>query len=314
MSVPYAIASLTENQVLACCALEARAFNRLRQAWGQSAQPERRQDCLTHQIRLFPEGAYSAVADGRLIGFCISHLWGTLGWVGPIAVDAEWQGRGVGRELTRSVLRALQDRRPLTVALETWPHHPVNIQFYLTSGFTPGPLVFILEREISGEPASFTGWRLKDLPDLNDALRRLAELSGEVYDGLDYAGPIRTTLECRLGEVLVWGSATQAEAAALVHTASQRQGPPPAWAEVQLLMARPGTEAVWDECLRQLEGVALGSGRTRLRLSVPGDQEMALERLVGREGYRVVKVRLRMYHRRLAAAAPGSLDLISYAI
>jgi len=313
LSVPYLIVPLIEDHVPACCSLEALAFNRLRQAWGQAAQPERRKDCLAHYIRLFPEGAVGALADGRIVGFCISHAWGTLGWIGPIAVEPEWQGRGIGRELTRLVLQALEARRPLTIALETWPHYPVNLQFYLTAGFSSGPLVLVLEKQIHAETTPFTGLRLSDLPDLSDNLRRLALLAGQIHVGLDYTAPIRTTLECGLGEALLWGEALQPDALALVHMASQHQAPPSEWADVQLLAARPGTEASLEEWLRQLEGVAFRSGRTRLRLSVSGFHRETLLKLVRDQDYRVVKLRLRMYSRELAVA-PEAVNFISYGI
>jgi GNAT superfamily N-acetyltransferase len=309
----FAIVPLTEDHVPACSALEARAFNRLRRAWGQAAQPERRQDCLAQYLRLFPEGACGALADGRIVGFCISHSWGTLGWIGPIAVEPEWQGRGIGRELTQWVLQALNARQHYTLALETWPHHPANLQFYLTAGFVPGPLVFVLEKETNGGTAPFTGLRLSEQADRSDILRQLSAVAGALHSGLDYTAPIRTTLECGLGEALLWGAASHPEALAIVHTAAQHQGPPPEWADVQLLMARPGSEGSLDEWLRQLEGVAFRSGRTRLRVSLSGVHRAALQELVLRRGYRVVKVRLRMVCRELAVA-PEAVDFVSYAI
>jgi len=270
-------------------------------------------DCLAHYLRLFPEGSFAALADDRIIGFCVSHAWGTLGWIGPIAVEPDWQGRGIGRDLTRSVLQALEARRLRTIALETWPHHPANLQFYLTAGFLPGPLIFILEKEVSGEGLPFTGIRLSEPADLAGVLPALAELAGRLHEGLDYAAPIRTTLECGLGEALIWGEASRPEAMALVHTAAQHQAPAPEWLDVQLLIARPGSEASLGEWLDPLEGVAARYGRARLRLSVPGDSPAALRDLVSHWGYRVVKLRQRMAYREVRVA-PEAVNFVSYGI
>jgi GNAT superfamily N-acetyltransferase len=313
VSAPYAIVPLTEAHVPACCSLEARAFGHLRQAWGQAPQPERRQDCLAYYVKLFPQGAYGALAGGRIVGFCISHAWGSLGWIGPIAVDPEWQGQGIGRELTRPVVQALEDRQSVTIALETWPQHASNIQFYLESDFSLGPLVVVLEKAVSGEGTPFTGHRASEVPDRERCFQAMAGLADALHPGLDYTAPIRTTLDCGLGEVLFWGDSSKPEAVALLHTEPQHVTPPPEWAEVQLLMGRPGSEGSLGEWLRQLEGAASRSGRTGLRVSLSSRLREYLERLVRHEGYRVVKLRLRMYHGN-GVVEPDHVNFISYGI
>lgn len=313
VSAPCAIVPLSEAHVPACCSLEERAFNHLRRGWGQPLQPERRPDCLAYYVRLFPEGAYGALAGGRIVGFCISHAWGSLGWIGPIAVDPEWQGQGIGRELTRPVVQALEDRQSVIIALETWPQHASNIQFYLESGFKLGPLVVVLEKPVSGEGTPFTGHRVSEIPDRERCLQAMAGLADALHPGLDYTAPIRTTLDCGLGEVVFWGDSSQPEAVALLHTEPQHVTPPPEWADVQLLMGRPGREDSLGDWLHQLETLAAHLGRRSLRLSLCGCHGKALGRFVRAEKCRVVKLRLRMYHGN-DAVEPDHVNFISYGI
>jgi len=254
-----------------------------------------------------------ALAGERLIGYCLSHHWGSLGWIGPVVVEPEWQGRGIGRALTEPVVQALQADGCATIALETWPQHLPNIQFYLRLGFTPLSSVFILEK--AAEPASVEpgGVRLGPRVDRRAALNGLRHLSQSVSAGLDYSPAAEVTLACGLGEAIVWGDVDQPWAAALVHTASQVQSPPPAWLEVFLLIVRPGHESRLGLCLAELQSYAASLGRRAIRLAVCACHPAGLLELVRDRGCEIVKSRLRMVLQHVPVN-PATVDYVSFGI
>ena len=254
-----------------------------------------------------------ALADGQVVGFSLAHVWGSLGWIGPVAVESDWQGYGIGQELSRRALQTLRQRNCLTIGLETWPYHLHNIALYLKVGFNPGPLVTILERDVTGANKPFTGQRLSDVPQPDVLLDDLARLSSTIVSGMDYRPLMQSTIVCSLGDVYVWGSESQPNAAAVIHYAPRNQAPPPDYANVELLMVQPGKERLLDSLLGEIEGLAAAAGRTKVRIAVCGCHADGLRYLVTDCGYRLVKVRLRMYSRQ-QSVPPERINYLSYAV
>jgi hypothetical protein len=268
---------------------------------------------LAYYIELHPQGGSVALADGQVIGFSLAHVWGSLGWVGPVAVEPAWQGHGIGHELSRRALRTLRQRNCLTIGLETWPHHLHNIALYLKVGFNPGPLVAVLERDVTGASKPFTGRRLSDVSQPDLLLDDLAGLSSAIVSGTDYRPLMQSTIACGLGDVYVWESESQPEAAAVIHYALRSEAPPPDYANAELLMVRPGKETLLDSLLSEIEGLAASAGRTRVRIAVCSCHVDGLRYLITGCGYRLVKVRLRMYSRQ-QPVPPERINYLSYAV
>ena len=309
----YIITALREEHVEACCLLEGLAFSRLREEWGQPPHPPRRADWLFHHIRSSPDNNLVALSDGKVIGFSLTHHWGSLGWVGPIVVDPERQGIGLGRELVNRSVAVLERLNCQSIALETWPHHTLNLALYIKCGFRPGNLIFVLEKHVGEVEAHFSGQWLSHIPCPENWLDRLSALSDKIVPGLDYRPMMRYTLECQLGDVAFWEQDGEAEAAAVVHLESYSQVTSPDYAAVELLMIQPGSESRLDDLLLQLEGWAASVGRSRVRLSVPGRHAEALYHLLGERGYRLSKTRLRMAVRE-QDVPPEGVNFLSYAI
>lgn len=310
---PASILPLTQAWSAACCQVEARAYNALRRQWGQPEKEERKPEFLSCYIGQYPAGARMVLAGERLVGFCISQRWGTLGWIGTIAVDLDWQGRAIGHALIESAVQALQADGCTTIALETWPHIAANIQFYLRLGFRPLMPVFILEKQAAAAPSELAGHLLSRLPERRGGLDGLRDLSHSVCTGLDYTPAAEVTLDCGLGETILWGDEHAPWAAALVYTASQLLGTPPAWLEVFLLTLRPGAESRLARCLAELEAMATRLGRRSIRLAVYASHSDELLALVGAGEYRIVKSRLRWVLRH-QPVDPISVGYVSFGI
>ena len=290
----YIITTLREEHVQTCCLLEGRAFSKLREEWGQPPHPPRREDWLRHHIRSSPDNNLVALLDDKVIGFSLTHHWGSLGWLGPIVVDPDRQGLGLGRELVERSVAVLERLGCQSIALETWPHHNLNVALYIKCGFKPGKLVFVLEKHVNEAKTYFSGQWLSHVSQPEMWLDRLSALSDSIIPGLDYRPMMRYTLECGLGDVALWDQDGEVEATAVVHLESYSQVSPPDYAAVELLMIRPGSEDRLDDLLLQLEGWSASVGRSRVRLSVPGHHAETLYHLLQERSYRLSKTRLRM--------------------
>ena len=249
-----AIVRLQPDHVVACSELEARAFNVWRRKWGEPLQPPRRRDWLAYIIQLYPHCVSAALIGNEVIGYGMVHVWGTLGWIGPVAVEPEWQAHGIGSALTRWGLHTLQNQDCQTIALETWPNSPHNIGFYACLGFNPGPLIAVVEKAIAGEGIPFTGDQFGAASQSDPLLAPLAEMTLSIASGLDYGPLIRATMDCQMGRVIVWGPADQPDAMAIVHTAPHHEGPSPSHANVELLVVRhvQGERSHGGNTVRQL--------------------------------------------------------------
>lgn len=310
--VTYIISPLCESHVEACSLLEANAFNQLRKEWGQPLQPPRRQDWLLYHTKKFPYCNNVALANNRVVGFCISHKWGSLGWIGPITVEPTFQGHGIGQELTKQAIQKLIARNCQIIGLETWPHRLPNIALYLKNGFNSGPLIFIFEKKITDVSNHFTGFKLSNGPSINQTIEGLTGLFNLITPGLDYSPLVMATLDCHLGSVYVWGSIEKPKATAIVHYETYLEEPSPNYAKIELFIVQPGKESIFDCLLEEVEGLAANAGRTSIRISLSSHHADGLRHLMS-NGYRLHKSRIRMYFKK-QPIKPEYINYMSFAV
>lgn len=295
-----------------CARLEARAFNRLRTAWGQPLQAPRSVQWLRHFARENPRGGQVAFRGNQPIGYCLVQVWGRLGWLGPVAVHPTDQGQGIGSRLVTWGRDRLLELGCDTVALETWPHNLSNIALYLKAGFDPGPLILVFETALADGPLATTAGSLGSWENGEGRLRRLRDLAESIAPGLDYGPLFQATLACSLGEVLLWEDGGEAQAAAVLHYRSHQQAPPPSSANLEMLVIRPGEEHRLEGIVEELESRARQAGKSGLRISLSSHHVQGV-RFFLKRGYRIRKSRLRMYHCG-GLVAPEKVDYLSYVV
>ncbi|MDT8716854.1 GNAT family N-acetyltransferase [Clostridium sp. 19966] len=98
----------------------------------------RRKEGIEGYIEVGQNSSLVYELDGKVVGYNFLHIWGALGWLGPIGVHPEYQGKGVGKELVEQTIKVLKEEYKVsTVALNTMPEIPYNVGFYMDLGFTP---------------------------------------------------------------------------------------------------------------------------------------------------------------------------------
>jgi ribosomal protein S18 acetylase RimI-like enzyme len=176
--------------------------------------------------------AIATAADGALVwrdrsgtiaAFNMVHVSGAEGWMGPLAVRPDCQGRGVGRTIVTVGSALLRERGCRVIGLETMPRTIENIGFYSTLGFRPAFLTISMVNEAS---------RRGDRPPLASESRQVdwlgacTGLTARLAPGLDFHREMALTLEQTLGDVsLVWRDGGLA-GYALWHSAALAAGRP----------------------------------------------------------------------------------------
>ena len=64
-------------------------------------------------VQLAPAGAFTAVADGRIVGTAIGIDYGTFGWIAMMLVDPAWRGQGLGARLLEEAMGAVPPEIPI---------------------------------------------------------------------------------------------------------------------------------------------------------------------------------------------------------
>jgi len=230
---------------------------------------------------------------GRIAAFNIAHASGSEGWMGPLAVRDEFQGRGLGRSIVRAAIEHLRGAGCRVIGLETMPRTMDNIGFYATQGFAPGHLTLT----VSIEATPLTDVRPPLLSHHGNAERAsiVAEcnaLASAVRPGLDFTREIGLTLKHGLGDcLLLRDDAGGLEGFALFHDVPLVEGR--SREEIRVLKLVLVEQSYMPRMAEALQAQARRSGALRCAIRVQGEYEVAFRSLIAR-GARVRWSDLRM--------------------
>ncbi|MDD1767073.1 MAG: GNAT family N-acetyltransferase [Methanomassiliicoccales archaeon] len=187
--------------------------------------PMRPRKIIEGYIEKEPQGCLVAEKDGSVIGAAYSHVWGTVGWIGPFEVLPEHQNMGVGGSLLAECERFLWRRGVNAIGLETMSHIPKNLHFYLSHAYSPKALTVITDKTLVStksvkngdkiETGSIREVNFKEIEEVSGVLKKIGD---SIYPGLDLSPELDILFEKRLGTVFVWESGGSAEGVALLHT------------------------------------------------------------------------------------------------
>lgn len=227
--------------------------------------------------------------DGRIAAFNVVHLSGSEGWMGPLAVDADYQGAGVGKSVVGAGLDWLKSRQARVIGLETMPRTVDNVGFYSSLGFVPANLTVTMT--LDAEPATRIPALVGALREREAAISQCADLLQSLAPGYDFTREIRLTAELELGDTVLCSSDGELRAFALCHTVPLVDGRGRDELRVLKLVARD--EAALASLLPELSAYARRSGTRRIAVRVQGAYPRAYRLLVDR-GARVRWTDLRM--------------------
>lgn len=147
-------------------------------------------------------------------GAVFSMTWGSVGWLGPLAVHPEFWGKGIEQQLIRAVLEHWEPMTLSAHGVETWPDSPSQIELYAAFGFRPQFLTATLVGAV--DPASprapirqrspqFELIRLSQLSEATEEtmLEQCRRISERHYPGLDYHKELQGVRDLKLGDTLL---------------------------------------------------------------------------------------------------------------
>lgn len=227
---------------------------------------------------------------GKVAAFNMVHRSGTEGWMGPLAVRPDRQGRGEGRRIVTAGIEWLRLHRVATLGLETMPRTVENIGFYSALGFEPGRLTVTLLKELGRPPAeplclSRSGAR-------HDALAEgCRALTESLVAGVDFSREIDLTERLGLGDTVIVEGASGIDAFALCHAAALAEGRPSDELRVLKVVAR--NDGALDAVLSGAAWLAHRAGLHRVGVRCQTAFNRAYRRLVS-QGWTVHWTDLRM--------------------
>ncbi len=139
-------------------------------------------------IRLYldePQGVTRIAERGdRMVGVAFGHNWGSLGWLGPLAVSVPERRAGIGRTLVAEVVASLSQSGCRAVALDTEADPGVAVPFYQQLQFHRVAETVSVFKELSSPHSDAGTWLCPD--DEADRFRQgVHEISRTVAGGLE---------------------------------------------------------------------------------------------------------------------------------
>ncbi len=227
----------------------------------------------------------------RLVAFNMVHASGREGWMGPLAVRTDLQGRGVGRRIVSAGIALLKERGATTIGLETMPRTVDNIGFYTRLGFRPGHLTVTLSRRVPDQ-AGAPGLRISATgSERGEWVERCRLLVARLRPGADFSREIELTSELGLGDTTLLVEDGLLRGFAVWHGAALAADRAPE--EVRVLKLVADSSEAGLRLVAHLESVAPREGVERLTLRAETAQQEGFARLVA-AGYEVLWTDLRM--------------------
>lgn len=134
----------------------------------------------------------AACVDGRLVGSNFISLTDEVGGVGPITVDPEFDGRGIGRRLMEAVLEHAHQSGIKQVRLLQDAFNTRSLSLYASLGLTArAPIGLMNARAADNSDPSVRRAATADVPALDRLCRRVFKVDrrGEIEAALKFGFP-----------------------------------------------------------------------------------------------------------------------------
>lgn len=227
---------------------------------------------------------------GEIAAFNLAHRSGAEGWMGPLAVRTDLQGRGIGRAIVGAGVNWLRRAGARVIGLETMPRTVDNIGFYSRLGFVPGPLTVTFSLDAADGPP-VAGLSVRTRAEQARIVAECAALADRALPGYDYSREMRLTQAFGLGDTLLLEDGGRVRGFAICHSAPLVEHR--AAEEVRVLKVVLDDAAAFGRMLAAIAAFARGAGLERAAVRIPGSSRAAYRAAVA-AGARIRWTDLRM--------------------
>ena len=210
------------------------------------------------------QGCFIAMQEDEPVGTAYCHIWGSVGWVGPVEVLPDHQGSGVGKALMEACHAYLGSRGCRVFGVETMSDNERNKRFYTGLGYRPVGVTVFAEKKL--RPAGYFVDGIKEINDSNldecrDEIRRL---SSAIYPGMDCNSEFHGVVKNSLGKAFLFRKEGVTKGAALLMEAPLERLH---MVSIRLLLTDPRIRdrgAVMSSLMAACEQSASSSGNDRV--------------------------------------------------
>jgi GNAT superfamily N-acetyltransferase len=234
-----------------------------------------------------PEAALVAEVGGELVGSNFITEWGSVGFFGPLTIRPDFWDRGIAQRLLEPTLDRLR-MRVRHAGLFTFAQSPKHAGLYQKYGFWPRYLTALMARQVAQKRPAKSWTRFSELsPQSRQAcLKECAQLTGEIYEGLDLSREIRAVAGQNLGDTILLREDDTLVGLAVCHCgAGSEAGTGTCY--VKFGAARPGPDAArrFDRLVDACDAFAAHRGLGRLLAGMNMARLEAYQRLLA-SGFR----------------------------
>ncbi|MBN1563042.1 MAG: GNAT family N-acetyltransferase [Anaerolineae bacterium] len=300
------IRRMTPDDLPVVCEIDRATFETYRRQHRQLARPLRLRTPENMDAafnRPYP-GVVIESPPGRIAGYCFTHVWGDLGWLGTLGVTPPKQGFGLGRRVIAAGLDLLRGAGCTTFALETMPESGKNLALYTTLDLEPRQMTLLCQ----GNPPTIReqsyGWWMG-----GDELRTITE---QLVPGLDPTPAATWLAQEESGDTLVWYDGPDPVAFAALRYAPRRLESASLHIVIEVAACLPRAIQHWPRFLGEMQYYARMKGQSGLVMPINARQ-IDLLRATLDAGYQIVHTRVRMVNG-IALGAPDAYLMMTLAI
>lgn len=183
---------------------------RLKEDFDSGRVPLCRYSFLEMYLAASRDGAFVLQEENKIIAFCFTRLWGTIGWIGPLSVLPSEQGYGHGKKIVMTAIECLQKKGAKTIGLELSAESSKNLAFYTKLGFIPGKLTVDLVRKVASTerrnvPKEFVILNYNDATAIErkEIVEGSRSICSQLNPGLDYVEEIKLVKQYRFGDAIL---------------------------------------------------------------------------------------------------------------
>lgn len=248
-----------------------------------------------------PGSASAVLEDGVLAGSSVVTRRGSVGLLGPVAVEPARQGRGLAHALVAEALRMLEGPPVAFRGLFAFAQSPAGVGLFQRFGYWPASLAAAMSKEVDpGAEAPPGSALLSRLPDdaQAEALSECRSLTDAVFDGLDVTGDVLSAGEEGTGETVLLHEGSALAGLAVCHAGAQSEaGPGRAAVRLAAVLPGPGAETRLLRLLGAVEAWAAGTGARVVSAGASAGRARAWQLLRG-AGFRPFVQGIAMHHER----------------